>query len=418
MGQTPSSHSNVHYTFGLIAIDKNNKSDSDDTLELYPNQERLLFYPQQYGLTKDNDDSDSEQDERSASPCFRPAKQLMDRVDSGYAADQDTFAPTPHSNRLAQDILYVDQTYYNEKKVESNTNSDAVGTTVLTLDALDDASMLCLSKRFLISLDPNIGLLTSLRKLDLSDNQLSDLPSSIGQLKQLQVLTISRNQLIHLPDTLRYLTRLEELDVSHNQLGSIPSDVAGMKQLVTLDLTHNPLTVLPAEITQLAKLRQLRLDPCDDDTLKPIDMAHDPPSLMEICARNIIRSTPPPLDALPDHLVSYLASAQICSSCHGPYYESHVIRHRWIEKNDVWIPLEYRLCSAHWSDETDRILNMFSNETPSRASDIITTTLHSLARQQHECMAVPGKVNFFKHPQRLQRVMNKNPSLIHKMHFI
>lgn len=338
-----------------------------------------------------------------------------------------------------------------------------------------------------------------------SNNQLIDLPDSIGQLKHLEVLSISRNRLQHLPDTLQCLSRLTELDLSHNQLqhipslghysslcilllshnqlSSIPSDLAGMKQLVTLDLAHNPsLSVLPAEITRLSKLRRLRLDQChkllnhEEHQSMEVVLAHDPPSLMEICARKVVLSLASTGNSKPKrqlssmiksssssqatistkqlttrlscHLLSYIASANICSSCHGPYYESHVIRHRLIEKNDMWIPLEYRLCSAHWSDETDRLLNMFHNETSritqGSIDSKVTTTLATLQlmalqqdldqgdqsqEQEQACIemdstkmdsaSTAGKVTFLRHPQRLQRVMNKNPStfLIHKIHF-
>ncbi|CAO3589647.1 unnamed protein product [Absidia cylindrospora] len=329
------------------------------------------------------------------------------------------------------------------------------------------------------------------------NNILTELPDSIGQLQQLEVLLISKNKLQHLPDSIQYLPRLTELDLSYNQLSHLPSlghltslctlllshnkltrlpsDLIGMKRLVTMDLTHNPLPVLPAEITRLSNLRRLRLDHChkllslDEHVQMEVELVHDPPSLKEICARKVLvllssssnvnsnskmdrySVTTTKLERLTGHLIPYLASANTCSSCHGPYFESHVIRRRLIEKNDLWIPLEYTLCSAHWSDEKDRLLNMFHHETLLSTSnnDMINAiaSLHTLASQQQQqqdqqqhqqqqqqqqpspstSMYVnmdeletksTGRMVFLRHPQRLQRVRNKNPSsfLIPKIH--
>ncbi|KAI8092675.1 uncharacterized protein BX664DRAFT_277084 [Halteromyces radiatus] len=594
MGQTSSS-SQVDYTFGIVAnkpnqnttatspynqkqVDHLSNSNNNNTnnIQHIKKDERLLLYPQHYGLVYDIDESDDDdkvQQERlsfpssSSSSCSLPLtqqqqrrrssyystlqqqKQHIDRIDSGYA-DQDVFFVPPKmvtlNERLAKDILYVDQLYYADslpsKKQQqqqqqqprfptlaptlaytSNLNASNLTAGIIDGGNLDDdddeftigtkltfaaaalasqdASMreICLSRRSLISLSPNIGLLTSIRKLDLCNNQLVDLPDSIGQLKQLEILTISKNQLQHLPNTLQCLSRLTELDLSynqlqhlpslghfsvlntlllsHNQLTSIPSDLAGMKRLVTMDLSYNPLSVLPAEMTRLSHLRRLRLDHChqllnhEQHQAMEYTLTHDPPSLMEICARNVVstlstttagtttssrkgkfsikstrqyaspRITTQKLTQLPNHLLSYLASVKVCSSCHGPYFDTHVVRRRLIEKNDLWIPLEYRLCSAHWSDENDRLLNMFHREKSFLHNnvDMVSTvaTLYTLACHQEQemdhqlptttsslCMddldmktTTTAKVAFLRHPQRLQRVMNKNPSsfLLHKM---
>ncbi|CAO3592621.1 unnamed protein product [Absidia cylindrospora] len=547
MGQTSSTRQ-VDYTFGFIANntddDKNTPYDlhHDDNSHSLIAGERLLLYPQHYGLGYENDDDDfgGTLRNRLSFPSTSSASSLslsynghhtIDRIDSGYA-DQDTFGSkklaTLIKNQLAQDIQYVDQLHYADFLVEQHDDdtclftdsvSDMTTSTTSVADdnddqptstigtkltfaaaalASQDPSMreICLSRRSLVSLSPNIGLLTSLRKLNLCNNQLVELPDSIGQLKQLETLLLSKNQLVRLPDTMQCLTRLTELDLSHNQLqrihslghysslctlllshnqlSRVPSDLAGMKHLVTLDLSHNPLSVLPAEMTRLSNLRRLRLDYChtllnhkEQQQSMEVELAHDPPSLMEICARKVILSlssaspssnkqmlrtkkssstiTTQRVAQLTGHLLFYLASANICSSCHGPYFETQVVRRRWIERNDMWIPLEYRLCSAHWSDENDRLLHMFHRETAfvmdgkNNKMTATLATLHTLANQHYlnqeqqqlpasstsMCMDLDdidvkpaGKVAFLRHPQRLQRVMNKNPSsfLIHKMH--
>ena len=58
-----------------------------------------------------------------------------------------------------------------------------------------------------------IGQLTSLRVLNLSDNQLTSLPAEIGQLTSLEVLDLDDNQLTSLPAEIGQLTSLTELDL-------------------------------------------------------------------------------------------------------------------------------------------------------------------------------------------------------------
>lgn len=320
---------------------------------------------------------------------------------------------------------------------------------------------------------------------------METLPDSIGQLKQLEVLILSKNRLQQLPDGIQYLSRLIELDVSYNQLkeikslgnftllstlllsnnllASLPSDVSGMKQIVTIDLSNNPIKVLPAEIIRLSHLRRLKLEQCqhilniDPDNAMEYEATHDPPSLLEICARKLMSSTKNNsnnnknkndliqknkhlLKLLPEHLLTYLGTAKVCSSCHGPYFESYVLRGRLLEKPDTWIPLEYRLCSAHWSDENDRLLNLFHQETTNLTQryDDLKNNIHFIHKllgfyQQEEDVLVDDTNNksllssssrrlscidnnmddldtasklssFVRHPQRLQKVMNRNPS--------
>lgn len=221
--------------------------------------------------------------------------------------------------------------------------------------------------------------------LNRSNNQLTGIPDSIGHMKNLQVLSVAKNHITAIPDTIGYLSSLSELDLScnkitrltscvgylnklttlllaFNQISQLPTDISGLVNLITIDLTQNPLRVLPAEISKLPFLRRMLVDDCPFQENICYPLNHNAPSLVEICARtvvrqqlNIVKNT-----ILPDHMITYIKSAKSCTSCHGPYYESHVLRGRLMEKTDIHIPLEYTLCSAHWSDADDRILSMFS----------------------------------------------------------
>ncbi|KAI8391158.1 uncharacterized protein BYT42DRAFT_555829 [Radiomyces spectabilis] len=314
------------------------------------------------------------------------APDRMGRTDSGYGENE---------NRLLNDLAYVDKTYYNNRRPATHSREPkhpALSTITITFTDVAVASIdktmqeVNLSSRSLGSLSPNIGLLTMIRKLVLSDNQLTKLPETIGYLQNLESLSIDNNQLKKLPDSIGHLSRLTELDVSNNCLTSLPStsfylkklqtlnlsnnqltnlpiDVIGMSNLATLDVSYNPLTILPAEIIQLAYLRRLILFECPLETTPEYSLTHDPPSLFEICARQVIRDQVPTHN-LPDYLLNYLGTAKTCTSCQGPYFESHVVRSRLVERGDLMVPLEYRLCSAHWTDDQDRTLSMFSSRPP------------------------------------------------------
>ncbi|CAO3600477.1 unnamed protein product [Absidia cylindrospora] len=299
--------------------------------------------------------------------------------------------------------------------------------------------VISLTQQNLIRLNPNIGLFTMICKLDLTNNKLSSLPETIGSLNRLETLYLGNNQLETLPDTIGHLTKLIELDVSHNQLNTLTPCIAylkklqvlaashnlihelpvhlaiGLKGLTILDLSHNAISVLPAEITQLHFLRRLLLDGCPlidpsatatttatasssslathstgltSRTQKPpcYSQLHSPPSLLEQCARTIVRDTrhhsyyQQRFTQLPYHLVSYLYSAIPCTLCQGPYFDTYVTRGRLVERTGRWIPVEYRLCRAHFTNENDRLLCMFSSEgatfssSSSTAMDLKTTS--------------------------------------------
>jgi len=74
--------------------------------------------------------------------------------------------------------------------------------------------------------------LTSLRFLDLSDNQLCDLPESISKLGKLESLLVAFNQLERLPNSICSLTGLHMLWLGNNRLRALPNRFG---QLCNLD---------------------------------------------------------------------------------------------------------------------------------------------------------------------------------------
>ncbi|KAL9554735.1 hypothetical protein MBANPS3_002678 [Mucor bainieri] len=376
-----------------------NKADQDKP------EDNVLFKPFLYGLQS----TGSSHSVDSVTPA-----ETQGRTDSGFLL-------TGKDSQLWKDLMYVDQTYYHPEKQQLEPAHESEIEDLLIGDTLTFKDVACMSQNNMQDIDltrrgfgfisPNIGLLSMMRKLDLSHNQLKEIPEAIGHLQQLENLSVAHNQITFIPDTICHLVHLTDFNLSHNRLALVTPYISHLKALQTLqlghnqlqeltaavehlcnltllDLSYNPIHVLPAEITQLPFLRRLRLDGCPftNSLDQPVELAHNPPSLLETCARYIVKNEHQILSSvmsnkkhisnkamavetlkslLTDPLYQYLSTFSACSHCQGPYFESYVKRSRWIERNDVWVPLEYRLCSAHWSDESDRVYAMFSASQPS-----------------------------------------------------
>ncbi|KAI8880017.1 L domain-like protein [Backusella circina FSU 941] len=326
---------------------------------------------------------------------------------------------------LADDLDYIDQTYYPDL-VHYNTNTpnsssiDAIEDELLQIEeetkpeaeeshfsrlTIGDVSpnlkarrltnpavVVDLSNKSIIKLSPSIGYLQSLNKLELSNNEMTELPRELGYLKNLIMLNLSHNKLEDIPNTIAFLSKLKALNVSHNnlkslppalgepsklviiiannnQLESIPRELTKLRRLVSLNISNNPLTILPAEIASLPNLRKLLTVNCEFKEEYHYPLNHDPPSLVEFCARQVMSSRNSVPQDLAEHIKNYLSRAESCSYCKGYFFESYVTRIRFVERAaHQIIALEYKLCSAHWIDESDRLRLSFSEEIVSAIS--------------------------------------------------
>ncbi|MDE3256618.1 MAG: leucine-rich repeat domain-containing protein [Gemmatimonadota bacterium] len=126
---------------------------------------------------------------------------------------------------------------------------------------------------------PELGSLTSLKELHLSDNKLTGLiPPELGRLTSLQELNLSTNGLTgSIPPELGRLANLEVLSLYRNRLTRlIPSELGGLAKLERLALQYNILTgPIPPELGGLTRLSILRLD--ENELTGPI-----PPQLADL----------------------------------------------------------------------------------------------------------------------------------------
>ncbi|KAI8992040.1 hypothetical protein BDF20DRAFT_812912 [Mycotypha africana] len=234
-----------------------------------------------------------------------------------------------------------------------------------------------------------LAALTQLTFLDLSRNKIQKVPSFIEFLKQLKHLNLSHNLLEELPTNLYSLTRLAYLNLSSNPLATLSPNLAQLTSLNILDLSRTSISSLPAELLRLSTTT-IKTENCqrfiDRSFELTQELAHDPISLVETCARQLLHPVLQQIldsnrkltkrelqklkkrhrlyfEELPNHLVRFISQPKACSSCGGVYFRSYVVRYRIVQRqqDDNWIPIEYRLCTAHWNTEEERLCRLFSD---------------------------------------------------------
>ncbi|XP_056464268.1 leucine-rich repeat-containing protein 28 [Gadus chalcogrammus] len=117
-----------------------------------------------------------------------------------------------------------------------------------------------LSDNALLFLCPEIGRLRSLRHLRLANNQLEALPSEVGELQELESLDVSRNRLTCLPARLHRCRSLQYLTADRNQLRHLPRHLCLLTSLNELSLSANRLTSLPPDLGRSRELRFVFVD--------------------------------------------------------------------------------------------------------------------------------------------------------------
>ncbi|XP_049387262.1 MDIS1-interacting receptor like kinase 2-like [Solanum stenotomum] len=103
-----------------------------------------------------------------------------------------------------------------------------------------------------------LGSMTTLESLDLSDNRLNgSIPTFKGDYKNMFLLNLSYNKFgQNIPREIGRITQLNVLDLSYNLLvGNIPPQLSNLKVLVNLNLSHNGLSRhIPKELESLTGL--------------------------------------------------------------------------------------------------------------------------------------------------------------------
>ncbi len=127
---------------------------------------------------------------------------------------------------------------------------------IATLIALERLTIESASFRHL---PQEIGLLSSLTFLRVSNTQMAQMPAQIGDLVGLTALELPFNKLTELPPEIGKLTALVTLRLNNNAITHLPATIGDLAALTSLDLRSNRLTTLPEELSRLTNLRYLYL---------------------------------------------------------------------------------------------------------------------------------------------------------------
>jgi Leucine-rich repeat (LRR) protein len=114
-----------------------------------------------------------------------------------------------------------------------------------------------LSSRGIITLPPEISLLSNLTRLYLDHNQLEALPPEFSALISLEELDLSHNQLKAFPREIFNLTNLKKLRLSYNNISKFSSGIKKLTKLRVLNLFQNELTYIPQELREMTHIQEL-----------------------------------------------------------------------------------------------------------------------------------------------------------------
>ncbi|KAE9248380.1 hypothetical protein PF004_g3885 [Phytophthora fragariae] len=147
-----------------------------------------------------------------------------------------------------------------------------------------------LSSNQLQALPASVGELVSLKTLTVEDNQLESLHPSIAALPHLELLRIRKNQLSaesishFLGDSPALRSSLKELDLRNNNLSTLPTEISQLRSLETLLVAYNRIETLDRfPWSQLAKVSVISVS---DNKLRSLGRIYDSPLLASLSFEN------------------------------------------------------------------------------------------------------------------------------------
>ncbi|KAK0669989.1 RAM signaling pathway protein-domain-containing protein [Cercophora samala] len=112
----------------------------------------------------------------------------------------------------------------------------------------DELERLALSHNYLETIPSRLPECTSLRYLNVRQNQIKEFPLALCDLKSLEILDLGRNQLQTLPPEIIKLSSLKVFSIHKNQITRLPLCLAEMPSLSVIKLEGNPLEFPPREV--------------------------------------------------------------------------------------------------------------------------------------------------------------------------
>ncbi|XP_035825487.1 protein flightless-1 homolog isoform X3 [Aplysia californica] len=154
------------------------------------------------------------------------------------------------------------------------------------LDTLTNLQDVDLSYNNLTRVPEALYKLSSLKRLNLSDNEISELSLMIDVWTKLETLNLSRNKLTALPTSLHKLVSLKKLYLNGNQLDfeGIPPNIGKLHELEVFSASKNSLEMIPEGLGRCGKLKKLILN--DNKLITLPDILHLLPELSTLDVRN------------------------------------------------------------------------------------------------------------------------------------
>ncbi|CAD8113689.1 unnamed protein product [Paramecium sonneborni] len=184
-------------------------------------------------------------------------------LDSEQEISKKAFVPslrTPFENdklkqRKDEELDYVQKQQIKKTPLKINLSNQLLTCTSFALDTLSELLLdLDLSNNLLHQFPNQLKKFTSLKILNLSNNQIQQIPIKFS-LPNLEKLILSDNQIKQLPSCLFKLNTLRELNLNNNIIEYIPSELFDL-QLTFLGLRSNVFTTIPARFNDILESLQ------------------------------------------------------------------------------------------------------------------------------------------------------------------
>lgn len=140
------------------------------------------------------------------------------------------------------------------------------------IDEISNFQRLDFSYNYLRSLPTNMGILKSLRKLNLSNNKLDNVSSSIFEdLPLINTINLQNNKIKTLPEITKWTSSLTTLNLQNNYLKTFPENLDGAA-IENLNLSNNKFLQFPESVCNLKMLGLLDVSCNKDITELPLKL--------------------------------------------------------------------------------------------------------------------------------------------------
>ena len=145
---------------------------------------------------------------------------------------------------IKDEIQYFNPQLTYLRIVNIKNNDDFIQNLILLCTENKKLTKMTIKSCDLSKIPKEIGKLTELSVLNLSDNKIKTLPESVGNLQNLENLNVAHNRLSNLPEQIKNLKKLCNVDISYNYIKNVGDIFEESKDLIKVKFHHNPLETI------------------------------------------------------------------------------------------------------------------------------------------------------------------------------